>query len=62
MCGGYDEIKNMYYEKQLIYPENFSNNISNIFRNETLNLNNARELWAYYITSKWIEQNSLDII
>lgn len=60
--GGYDEIKNMYYEKQLIYPENFSNNISNIFRNETLNLNNARELWAYYITSKWIDQNSLDII
>lgn len=60
--SGLEEIKQMYYENNLVYLERDENHINFLISNKNLNFNDYRELWSYYVVSKWFNKNNVKLI
>ena len=61
MSSGFDEIKTYYEEDKLIINDQDKENISLALKSKTLTPNVGRELWSYYVISKWAEKNNLNL-
>ena len=60
--SGLEEIKQMYHENNLVYLERDENHINFLISNKNLNFNDYRELWSYYVVSKWFNKNNVKLI
>jgi len=59
---GLEEVNQMYTDDNLVYLERDQNYVKSLIHSKNLNFNNYRELWSYYVTSKWLNKNNIKII
>lgn len=56
---GMDEIKQLLKEKQLFHLDKDNEHLNFILNKENLSPNDERELWSYYIITKWFLENNI---
>ena len=59
--GGKDEIKEMFLDRNLVYLSKDKKYIKDLIFNSSINESNSRELWAYYVLSKWFDKHSIKV-
>jgi asparagine synthase (glutamine-hydrolysing) len=59
---GLEEVNQMYTDDNLVYLDRDQNYVKSLIHSKNLNFNNYRELWSYYVTSKWLNKNNIKII
>lgn len=59
---GLEEVKQMYTDNNLVYLERDQNYVKSLIHSKNLNFNNYRELWSYYVISKWLNKNNIKVI
>ena len=52
----------MYTDNNLVYLERDQNYVKSLIHSKNLNFNNYRELWSYYVISKWLNKNNIKVI
>ncbi len=50
---GLEEMRELFLDQKLIYLEEDHDHLSNLLFKSNLSSNTTRELWAYYVLSKW---------
>ena len=56
---GMDEIKQLLKEKQLFHLDKDNEHLNFILNKENLSPNDERELWSYYVITKWFLENNI---
>ena len=59
--GGKDEIKEMFLDRNLVYLSKDKKYIKDLIFNSSINESNSRELWAYFVLSKWFDKHSIKV-
>tara|TARA_A100001011_G_C14282587_1_gene832229 strand:- start:426 stop:2249 length:1824 start_codon:yes stop_codon:yes gene_type:complete len=59
---GVEELKQMYSDNSLIYLSEDKKYIEKLLYKDNQSLSDYRELWTYYVTSKWMRQNNVKLI
>ena len=58
---GLEEIRQMYKDNSLIYLDKDKQHVNNLVNKKNININEYRELWSYYIVSKWFKNNNIKV-
>lgn len=59
---GLEEVNQMYTDNNLVYLDRDKKYVKSLIHSKNLNFNNYRELWSYYVTSKWLNKNNIKVI
>jgi asparagine synthase (glutamine-hydrolysing) len=59
---GIDRIRQLFIDGNLVYSANQESHIKEIIFKDNLNINDIRELWAYYVISIWCADNKVNLI